>query len=536
VSVPTRFWTGLTSVRRGILAILCVTFCFQLLSVHSEASDIRRGIPYSFLKPDIKRAIERRVEPLPLCERDNPFSTPMYHLLSKGFTDGLRGLPPGQEQLRLTRNRPDWQEEVMKDWADLGLTSTLFHTNPTQWDDPHSLQQIRDYFQLSKKYGLSVAIRLGGDARLSGLEARGGWDLHPNNTRNQLDTYLAWVKRVALEGRGTVQYYIVGDELNVTYSQVSGRFVVDMPDDKRWSPESYMKVFAKISAAIKSVDPEAKVSSMGLAGLDWDYVESLFTDDFAKHGDAIAVNMVRPQPYDAIADFARRVRAEMPSLRIYSNGVGYVGSKSAIPNPPNPSYAVYDDDDQAWRVARQMIELFDIGWDGAPYYLTLRQWVLPDGTVAPRWYGIFGLADWVVSKSDNLTIKRYPAWYAYQTVSHIFYSRALTLPAPFTVKTSPDAVDFLRVYLRNDYELLIVLWNEDSLLRPATREVSIELPTQKYILPVQVSLTNYRSVTDVRYRLEGGNRLIIENVTVGREPVILRLVAEDWPEWGDLDL
>jgi hypothetical protein len=161
---------------------------------------------------------------------------------------------------------------------------------------------------------------------------------------------------------------------------------------------------------------------------------------------------------------------------------------------------------------------------------------LPDGTVAPRWYGIFGLADWVVSKSDNLTIKRYPAWYAYQTVSHIFYSRALTLPAPFTVKTSPDAVDFLRVYLRNDYELLIVLWNEDSLLRPATREVSIELPTQKYILPVQVSLTNYRSVTDVRYRLEGGNRLIIENVTVGREPVILRLVAEEWPEWGDLDL
>jgi hypothetical protein len=86
-----------------------------------------------------------------------------------------------------------------------------------------------------------------------------------------------------------------------------------------------------------------------------------------------------------------------------------------------------------------------------------------------------------------------------------------------------ESVDFSRIYVRNDYECLLVLWNNEE----KEESVSITLPTQKYIFPVKISLFNYRELSDVTYRLEGKNDLVIPDVRVGTVPVIIRLVSEE---------
>jgi hypothetical protein len=84
-------------------------------------------------------------------------------------------------------------------------------------------------------------------------------------------------------------------------------------------------------------------------------------------------------------------------------------------------------------------------------------------------------------------------------------------------------VDFTRIYVRNDYECLIVLWNN----REKEELINITLPTQKYLYPVKISLFNYRELSDLPYQLEGENRLLIPNIRIGRAPVIIRLVSEE---------
>ena len=83
-------------------------------------------------------------------------------------------------------------------------------------------------------------------------------------------------------------------------------------------------------------------------------------------------------------------------------------------------------------------------------------------------------------------------------------------------------MDYNKVFVRNNYECLILLWNNE----PGADTTDIILPVQTYIYPVSISLFNYRKCTDLPYRLESGNRLVIPDVSVGQDPVIIRLVAE----------
>jgi hypothetical protein len=198
--------------------------------------------------------------------------------------------------------------------------------------------------------------------------------------------------------------------------------------------------------------------------------------------------------------------------------VGYVRAKFTNFYPTN-THGKYNDHDQGIEVAKIMFRGFDAGWDSTPYYIVVRQWQLADGSFAPHWYGLMGFTDLVLDAYDNLSFKHYPAWYAFQTISHIFYTKRQTKPAPFMIKLS-ETVDFSRVYIRNAYECLLVLWNNED----KEQTVMITLPTQKYRYPVKVSLFNYRELTDVVYRLVGDNELVIPEVRVGRAPVIIRLV------------
>jgi hypothetical protein len=504
--------------------VCSTTLGWSLLACALWAAD-PRPLAFSQLSIERQAAIERRLARAPVAERDAPYSTPMYYLLHKGFKDGIDG------ELFLESNRPDWQEELIRDWHELGLTSTHFVTTPGNWDNPHVVKAIRDYFALSVKYGLRVGIRLAGDTKIGGIE-REGWDLHPGNPHNKIPAYVDWVKRVAEAGKGRVDYYVVGDEVNSSgWEERAGAGKtrgVTTATEKRWTPEVYMKVLPLITNAIRGVDPKAKTSMFGMNGLDWTYVQGLFRAGYAKYADGVAANIDFGRfPSDKLKEFVENVKAEAPGFSFFSNGVGYVGARDTTFNPTNHKYTVYSDKEQAIRIAKIMFKAFDAGWDSAPYYIAVRQWILPDGQRAPHWYGFFGFTDLVVDKFGKLTTRRYPGWYAYQTVAHVFDSKSKISAAPFNVSTD-TVVSTMRTLVRNGYECLIVLWNESRETTPTT----LTLPTQRFVYPRRISLYNYQMATDISYRFDQGGGLVLENVLVGTEPVLIRLVAEQ-PEFGD---
>jgi hypothetical protein len=480
----------------------------------------KRPLGLSELPAETRAAAARRVAPPPLAEREAPYSTPMYYLLTKGFADG-----PNNE-LKLDRNRPDWQEVIIRDWAELGLTSSLYCTGPTEWSNPEAVNAVLDYCDLSKKYGMKVGIRMAGDGQFQGIDS-GGWDVHPRNPKNRMTEYVAWTGKMAAVLKGRVEYYVLGDELNGRGWEVRDTDGKTKPqsatDETRWRPEDYMAIFRQVSKAIKSADADAKVSMMGMNGLDWPYMEALLKLGYAEYGDAVAANPDdHKYPFDAIHDFVGKVRKANPKFKLYSNGVGYVAAKDAVPYPPNAEHWKFRTDQaQADRIAQMMVSMFDVAWDRTPYYIVLRQWVLPDSKIAPHWYGIFGICDLVVNADDTLSVKRHAAWHALQTVAHVFHSRSKTSYASFKPELS-QTVDHLVAYERGNYECLLVMWNREG-DKPAV--TSIRIPAVKYSYPVQVPLTDYRRATDVPYRIEG-DTLVIPNVTVGTGPVIIRLVAE----------
>lgn len=514
-----------------VLASRCVVslaLSFCCLFAPANAEQQQRPLGLSELPINRQRQIEQRIEPPPLAERDAPYSTPMYYLMHKGYYDGIN------KQILLDRNRPDWQEALIKDWAELGLTSTLAITTPKEWDDASITQAFRDYFRLSKQYGLDVGMRLAGDETLDGIEAS-GWGIHPRNPENQLDEYAKWAGHVAEYGRGVISYYIVGDEVNNQGWETSDgqgssvRHHVD--DNQRWTPEDYFVAFSRIAKEIRNSDPEAKVCMFGQSGIDLSYIDALIDLGYAEVGDGVVANpSLKRFSHGKVDEFVSHVRRKAPNFKFYSNGVGYVSARDTNFNPVNLGRrTLYSDKDQANMIAQVMIQLFIADWDVAPYYIALRQWLLPDGTAAPHWYGFFGIQDLQINEYDHVNVVRHAGWYAMQTIAHVFYDRGRTPDASFEVNTEEE-VDYVRAMIRNDYECLVVLWNYDGAPEVTT---DIHLDTDDFTYPVLVSLLNYRKVTDLTYDIDADGGLEIDGVTIKEnEPVIIRLVREEqtWAE------
>ena len=174
-------------------------------------------------------------------------------------------------------------------------------------------------------------------------------------------------------------------------------------------------------------------------------------------------------------------------------------------------------------IAKNMFAWWDLQSDTAPYYVYLRNWQIRD-KVYPGWFGFFGFADLVVDAYDNLTIKRYPGWYAYQTVANTFYNRDDFTKPGFEVSSS-SKLSMLRAYehiLPKGSELVLMLWND-----PEEVNVEITIGSSKYSHPVRVNLFNYHDWSDVDYAVNDGK--IRVKTSVGLEPVILRLFNPSRP-------
>jgi hypothetical protein len=462
------------------------------------------------------------VEPPPLAQRYGCYSTPMYYLMYSGYGyDGINDKDPSARPYligkpgpdwghwKLDRNRPDWQEAMVRDWVDLGLNNTHLDIYPLDNGlklPADYLKAIEDYATLSAKYGLKVGVRLD---PLGGTEL---WELHPNNPNNQRQPYLAWVKRIVETLKGKTAYYVLGDEM--TLHEPASNLA-----PKAWTPQQYLDYFKQVSAVIKGADPSAKVSMFAASSGEWFNVLYLLKNGYAHYGDAVAINFY---DYGEIPKFFDDARRLAPGLMFLSNGVGYCSNGLVSPRYPqgDPYSKLPTEEAHGNAIAKNMFAWWDLGASTAPYYLSLRQWVI-EGKVYPSWFGFFGFEDYLVDHG-SLTVKRYPGWYAYQTITHTFYNRSDFKTPPFAIDTSRP-LSMFRAYehaVQGGSELLLMLWNDK-----ATITTTVKIKSSTYRYPVRVNTFDYHQWSDVRYEVTPDT--LNFDINVGPELVIVRLIREE---------
>jgi hypothetical protein len=348
------------------------------------------------------------------------------------------------------------------------------------------------------------------------LDPPGGyvaWDVNPDNPENHLKEYLQWTKTLAGLLKGKTAYWVLGDEL--TLYDKSDK---DIPE-KAWTTQGYLEYFKLVSTAIKGVDPGAKVSMFGAESGKWYVVLNLLKHGYAQYGDAVAINYYNYMDVPRFFDDARKLA---PNLMFLSNGVGYCSNGLVAQRyPEGDGYSKLPTEEaHADAIAKNMFAWWDLGASTAPYYISLRNWVL-DGKVYPRWFGFFGFEDYVI-ENDKLSVKRYPGWYAMSTITHTFYNRDQFITPGFAVKSS-EKLTMQRAYehkLPGGSELLLMLWNDGGDVK-----TTIDLGSTAYRFAVRVDNCNYEKWSDVAYRVEDGHTLM--DVEVGSQPVILRLMKVD---------
>jgi|GEM_PF-2488893 len=476
---------------------------------------------FSDLPQGEQEKIRNACKPPALASRYGPYSTPMYYLMAKGYeykgdedvgpTDRcypkMNGtIGPNWGNWKLDRNRPDFQEAMLRDWAELGLNNThlnLFPINQNLTLDPDYATAITDFSALSSRYGIKVGVRL------DSLDETKLWTMHPANPDNQRQAYIGWVKQVVTLLKGQTAYYVLGDELTLK-KQAS-----DLPKDA-WTASLYLDYFKEVSAAIKSIDPDAKVCMFGASSGEWFNTLWLLEHGYAQVGDGVAINHY---DYNSVPKFIADRDRLAPGKLFLTNGVGYVSAATVTDRYPlGDSYsATPTEQAHAAAVAKTMFMWWDVGADTAPYYISLRNWVV-DGKVYPRWFGFFGFQDFVI-KNDRMTVKRYLAWYSYQTITHTFYNRRDFKSAEALV-SSTGKISKLRAFehpVDGGTELLLMVWNDEA----NSVNTTLTIKGTAYRYPVRVSLEDMNRWESLASKIEGGTTSI--QLAVDATPQVIRL-------------
>jgi len=502
-------------LRIPLVLLVIASTCF-VSPIHAK-----EGEAFSALSPQRQAALRAMVAPPPPAQRTGPYSTPMYYGMYKGYTyEGSldrdaesrpydkSSAGPDYGMWSLDRTRLDWQETMVRDWVELGLNNV--HLNIYPVNDSFELSSdyiewLTGFLALCDKHGLRVGVRL--DA-LGGYKA---WEMHPNNPQNQIEPYLAYVTRVTELLKGHALYYVLGDELTLHKP-------ADDLDPQAWTPDFYLNYFKRVSAAIKAVDSHAIVSMFAASSGEWFNVLYLLENGYAQHGDAVALNHY---DYKTFPKYYAEAQALAPGLKFLSNGVGYCSS------PTEPRYPLADpysrhptEASHAAAVARTMFACWDLRLDTAPYYVSLRNWER-DGKVYPRWFGFFGIEDYII-EGDTLRVRHYPSWHAFRTVAHTFYNRDDFKQPAFDVRASNE-VEMLQAYehaVPGGSELVLIVWNTKG-----ETDTTIRVNSQRYQHPVSVSLDNYDDWADVSHRVTDEG--VAFDLRADATPRIIRLFATD---------
>lgn len=471
-----------------------------------------RGEPlplFSGLKPAQQATIHQAVAPPPLAKRRNPYSTPMY------FPMWGSSSPDG-------KLHADWQEALVKEWAELGMTKLHYYVYPNGNGTENRSYTIdldfragnKMFVDLCRKHGLKIGLRVDLPCTLDksgpGVEpATDYWIAHPNNPNNELKPYFDWLSNLVTLMKGNVEYIILGDEID--WKKEGG--------DRAWNAEIYMKFFTEAARVIHQADPAVKVSMYGASSGRWNEVLGLLKAGYAKHGDAIAINHY---DYTVLNGYKNDLKKYSPDkkLLLLSNGVGYISSDTKDRNPSTDPYSRYDDLGQAAMIARTMLAWWDVDADVAPYYICMRN-IAYQGKAHPCWYGFFGFMDLVIDDQDHASIRRYPGWYAYQTVAQVFHDRAAFRDPSFTVEADDGGVQFLKAYERANQELLIVVWGKSR-----NSKTNLRINTTRYAYPIRVDLLDYQNWHAIP-AIRGGDVTVLQDVPISMEPTIIRLVSPE---------
>jgi hypothetical protein len=480
------------------------------------------GPRFSDLPADLQKTLRASVAPPEPTLRSGPYSTPMYYLMHKGFTyqgdldrnpdsrphPPMKGQPlsPDYGTWSLDMARPDFQEAMIRDCVDLGMNVSHLNVYPDKGSLTLSadyVEALENFLRLSEKHGLRVGIR---------LDALDWWSMHPANPRNRIEEYLAWVKQVMTLLKGRVLYCVVGDELTIGPNELT-------PPGQEWSVEQYLDYFRQVRGAIKEVDANVKVSMFAISYGHYHLVPQFLAAGYADLGDAITVNS---NNIEATRSLFAEVRKANPNMMFLSNGVGYLACEKAEPQYPvgTPYTQIPTEKEHGAAIAKVMFSWWDLGASTAPYYLSLRNWVM-EGKVYPNWYGFFGFEDYVVSK-DQMQVKRYAGASAFQTIAKTFYNRADFQQPSFDVSSSQPLSQF-KVYehkTAGGAELIFMLWNDSTEL-----ETEIAIASAAYRSPVRVNLFDLNAWSDIDSSTNDTDTVV--RLTVGQEPVILRFFKFD---------
>lgn len=528
--------SGWSQIRSGsALALSLITMLLPLIGGEAHAQETPRanastasvapvGTPlpaFDTLTATQQLAIRRAVAPPPLGERRNPYSTPMYY-------------PQWGDRSPDGKVHPEWQEALIRDWAELGLTKLHLFLYPegTGSDkrnftiDEQTRLGLQEFVRLCKKYNIRIGLRIDPPySRRDPSELPPGsdpqpdlWPSHPDNPQNELKPFLGWLTEIVTLLRGNVEYMILGDELDLREKR---------PGGKSWSYETYMRFFKQVVESVHKVDSKVKVSMYATHPRRLEDVKGLMDAGYARYGDAIAINN---DNYDVLRKFTSDLKTIAPGKEfpLLSNGVGYIPSDSPDRNPADAKYPKYDDKAQAGLIARNMYTMWSANMGVAPYYVCLRT-ITYHGKKDILWYGFFGFMDMVIDEQNNATIIRHPGWYAYRTVAQVFHDRPAFKEPTFPVKADNADVTHLKAYERDGKELLVILWSDKT-----EGTTNIRLGADTYGYPVQISLLNQDQWTAVSATKEkaGEAGTTLWNVPVGKSPTILRLVRPDLTKPG----
>jgi len=454
---------------------------------------------FSSLTAERQAELRKSVAPPPLSQRRNPYSTPMYYQMwGTGSPDG--------------KSHPEWQEALIRDWAELGMSQLHFYAYPEANGTSNrsytlsetSRQGIRSFMSLCEKYGIRLGLRVDLPCTVEtskGHPVANYWIAHPNNPENELEPYFGWLTELLTLMKGHLLYAILGDELEWKAGN----------DPQAWNADSYMKFFTRAAAVVHKADPEIRVSMYSASPSRWREVVGLLESGYAKHGDAVAINHY---DYKVLRRFKADLEKYSPDKKLLflSNGVGYIACDTTERNPPKDGYKRYNDQDQAAMIARTMYSGWDLDMDAAPYYICLRN-IVYNGKKTPQWYGFFGFMDLIIDEQGQASITHYPGWYAYQTVAQVFHDRASFSEPAFAVECDP-APEYLKAYQRKGSELLVICWGKEK--------TSLRIATTDYAYPVQIDLLDYRKWRDIP-ATQTASGVRIDDVPLGLSPTIIRL-------------
>jgi len=350
-------------------------------------------------------------------------------------------------------------------------------------------QGVEPWVNLS--YGNPVYLG-GGGTRLGATllgseEAREGW--------------LRWVKAIVNRYEGVV------DEWEVWNEPVHGEN----------SAEAYADLLVETAEMIRSVQPDAKILAMAMAGIHPEHVQVVF-DRLEKEGKLHLIDEVTYHPYrrnpDAVYDKVAALRA---MIHRYSDEITIRQGENGAPSEYRETKALsgyeWTELSQAKWALRRL--LGDLGRDVASSYFAIMDMKYPDEMNRK------GLLH---ARDDKTVGHRKPAYFAVQHLTAIFDHTLVRMPSYSRATSSAVPLSVFGYEKRASGAQVVTIWDDGDVPSDSNTKTAVDFTFYEgqFADPVYVDLR-----TGQVYDLPEDNRSVegtvyrFENIPVYDSPILI---------------